>query len=312
MLSCSTQFREHLLDHPGTLSVTFPVEHVRVRPGGAAANIAYGLSRLGLRPCLLGSVGEDGAPLLERLAQSGVDVDSVWVSGTQVTPTYYSATDTEGASVGFFYSGEEAKELPEGPSLSSLHDRLRTIDTVVITPHRPSSMLRYAEEAQVLNATVIADPGQQVTALSNTALARLADLASLVVLNSYERALLRRRTGWTETELLQRSKILVTTAGSDGCQIESEGCSITLPAVIATLRHDAVGAGDAFRAGLVGGILFDLDLTRSAQLGAAMASFAVEADGPQEYELDIAAVIARLRAQYGTDAAETIRDVLPR
>jgi adenosine kinase len=310
LLTCTTRFREHLLEDQGPISVSFPVDDVRTRPGGAAANIAYGVSRLGLRPCLVGSVGEDAGPLVERLAQFGVDVESVRISGAR-TPTFYSATDAEGMSLGFFYSGRDTGELAEGPSLGSVHTRLGNLDAVVITPHDPGSMLRFAEDARSLSPTIVADPGQQVTALSSAALARLAELASLVVVNSYERAMLRQRTQWTEAELLRRSKVLVTTAGPDGCEIASEGSSIAVPAVPATVRHDAVGAGDAFRAGIVGGLVLGLDVTRSAQLGAAMASFAVEADGPQEYELDPEAMAARLRLQYGAGAADEIRRALP-
>ena len=177
-------FREHLLEDHGPISVSFPVDDIRTRPGGAAANIAYGVSQLGLRPCLIGSVGHDAGPLMERLAESGVDVDSIRMSEAR-TPTFYSATDAEGMSLGFFYwvrkPGSCRKVEPAFgpcPAGDSRH-------AVVITPHDPGSMLRFAEEARSLSPTIVADPGQQVTALSSAALARLSELASLVVVNSY-------------------------------------------------------------------------------------------------------------------------------
>ncbi|NJP83087.1 carbohydrate kinase family protein, partial [Streptomyces sp. AA8] len=83
---------DHLMVFPGRfadqliteqldkVSLSFLVDHLEVRRGGVAANISFGLGRLGLRPVLVGAAGVDFAEYEAWLRAGGVDTGSVRVS----------------------------------------------------------------------------------------------------------------------------------------------------------------------------------------------------------------------------------------
>ena len=75
------RFAEQLLpDQLHKVSLSFLVDDLVVRRGGIAANIAFGMGQLGLRPILVGAVGADFADYRAWLERHGVDCESVHVS----------------------------------------------------------------------------------------------------------------------------------------------------------------------------------------------------------------------------------------
>ena len=69
---------------------------------------------------------------------------------------------------------------------------------------------------------------------------------------------------------------------------------------------DPTGSGDAFRSGFLAAVAWGLSLERAAQLGNLMAVHALEATGPQEYDLKPAPLTERLAVAYGDDAAAEV------
>ncbi len=74
---------------------------------------------------------------------------------------------------------------------------------------------------------------------------------------------------------------------------------------------EPTGVGDAFRAGFLAGLTWNLGLERCAQLGSLLAAHVVETVGTQEYTLDRATFIKRFGAAYGADAAAEVEPHLP-
>ena len=99
------------------LSVSFLVDDLEIRRGGCAGNIAFGLSRLGLRPVLVGAAGEDFADYRSWLERHGVDCDSVHISEDLHTARFVCTTDATMAQFASFYPGamSEARLIELGP-----------------------------------------------------------------------------------------------------------------------------------------------------------------------------------------------------
>jgi adenosine kinase len=74
---------------------------------------------------------------------------------------------------------------------------------------------------------------------------------------------------------------------------------------------EPTGGGDALRAGFVAGRVWGLSLERSAQLGSAVATEAVEVVGTQEYRLDREPFLARFAEAFGAEAAAEVAVHLP-
>ncbi|HWB66375.1 MAG TPA: carbohydrate kinase family protein [Mycobacteriales bacterium] len=296
------RFAEQLLpDQLAHLSVSFLVEDLEVRRGGVAANICYGMAQLGLRPLLVGAVGEDFGEYRAWLDGHGVDTSGVLVSSKRRTGRFVCTTDAEQNQIASFYPGAmaEARDIDLGA--------LERPDLVVISPNDPQAMTEHAAWCRSAGVDFAADPSQQLATLEGDAIRGLIDGATLLFSNAYEAALLERKTGWSADEVLQRVGTRITTHGADGVVIEAAGAAaVTAVVVPATEIADPTGVGDAFRAGFLAGRSWGLSLERAAQLGSLLATGCLETLGPQEYTLDRSVSEQRLAAAYGVDAAAEI------
>ncbi len=133
----------------------------------------------------------------------------------------------------------------------------------------------------------------------------LVDGAAYLFTNDYEANLLMQKSGWSKDEVLSRVGQWVITRGADGSTIERHG-EETVTVAAATPRQiaDPTGVGDAFRAGYLTGLAWGFTDHDSAQLGSAVATLALEVVGPQEYSLDHADLISRMRDGFGDAAAD--------
>jgi adenosine kinase len=302
------RFSEQLVaDQLDRVSLSFLVDELEVRRGGVAANISFGLGQLGQTPVLVGAVGADfDGDYRSWLKRHGVDTSGVHVSELKHTARFLCTTDLDQNQMASFYTGamEEARFI----ELAPIHERIGGLDLVVISPNDPEAMLRHTRECRQLGVPFMADPGQQLARMDGDQVKKLVDDAAYLITNDYEKALLESKTGWSSDEVLSRVGTRITTLGPKGCLIETAdgvGCEVT--AAPEQRREDPTGVGDAFRAGLLAGLAWRLELERSAQVGSMVATYVLEHVGTQEYELDPEDFLARLGSVYGADAASQVR-----
>jgi adenosine kinase len=308
---------DHLMTFPGRftdslvadkldqISLSFLVDELEVRRGGVAANIAFGLGRLGLHPVLLGAVGEDFADYRSWLERHGVDTESVHVSADRHTARFICTTDADRNQIASFYPGAmaEARLIELGPVL----DRIGDVDLVLIGPDDPEAMLRHTHECQQRGMPFVADPSQQLAAMAGEQIRELVDGAAFLFTNEYEAALTEQKTGWDAEEILERVGFRVTTRGPDGVVVDSkQGEQVVVGVPQERQRVDPTGVGDGFRAGFLAGLAWGLDHSRCAQLGCLLATFVLETVGTQEYSFEAAEFVDRLREAYGDDAADEV------
>jgi adenosine kinase len=308
---------DHLMSFPGKfadslvvdqldkLSVSFLVEDLEVRRGGCAANICFGLGNLGLRPVLVGAVGEDFGEYRSWLERHNVDCDSVHVSATRHTARFVCTNDASMAQIASFYAGamSESREI----ELKPIVERAGDPTYVLIGPDDPEGMLRHTEECRQRGYRFVADPSQQLAFGDGALIQQLIDGADILFSNEYEASLITQKTGWTRDDVLARVGTWVVTLGSEGVRIDRKGEeSILVPAVPEIEKVEPTGVGDAFRAGFLAALTWGLGLERAAQLGCLLAVYVVERVGTQEYTLSRAEFLTRLEAAYGAEAVEEL------
>ncbi|WP_409060433.1 PfkB family carbohydrate kinase [Streptomyces sp. SYP-A7185] len=294
---------------PHVASLPFLAERFAVRRGGAAANIAFGLGRLGLTPVLVGAAGSDFADYQVWLKQHGVDTESVLVVPGEHTARHVRATDAAGERITAFRPG--AMGASATLSLRSVAERTGGLDLVVVAPGDPVAMLRHTAECRALGLPFVAHPAWRIGALGRAGLTYCVSGARCLVTGEGEARRLREATGWSGPGVLERVGAWVTTLGAAGARIERAGREPCLvPALGSVTVAEPSGAGDAFRAGLVAGLVRGAPLERSAQLGCALAAFALEAPGAQEYAMDVRRLLGRVREAYGHTAAAAIHRLL--
>ncbi|MEV6345290.1 carbohydrate kinase family protein [Actinoplanes sp. NPDC051851] len=284
LMTFAGSFADSLLaDKLAAVSLSFLVEDLQVRRGGVAANICYGIARLGGRPVLVGAVGPDFTtgyrPSLER---HGVDCSQVWVSETAQTARFICTTDEKLCQIASFYPGAmtEAGRIDLEQVVAAVGDP----GLVVIAPDTPEAMLRHADACRRRGWTFGADPSQQLARMTGSQVRAFVAGAAYLFSNEYEHQLLLSKTGWTSAELQQQVGVIVTTLGPAGVRVVQDGEAVHVPAVPVAHVADPTGSGDAFRAGFVSATAAGASATRAAERGSAVAALALAAPGSQEYD----------------------------
>ncbi len=304
------KFTDSLLpDQLHRVSLSFLVDDLVVRRGGVAANIAFGMGLLGIRPILLDAVGADFDDYASWLSRHGVDCSHVHVFSEVQTARFVCTTDDDMNQIGSFYAGAmaRAREIELGPVV----DAVGSVDLVMISAGDPAAMVRHAEECRQRGLTFAADPSQQLARMDGVDAAKLVAGAEFWFSNDYELGLLLSKTGWTEAELMSKVGHRITTLGSKGVEIVgADGSRLHVPVVPELAKIDPTGVGDAFRAGFVAGRYRGLTFERSAQLGSLMATLVLETIGTQEYLFEPSTAITRLSDCYGETAATEIASAM--
>lgn len=308
---------DHLMTYPGRfadqllpdrldhVSLSFLVEELDIRRGGVAANICFGLGQLGLRPSLVGAVGADFADYRSWLERHGVDTQSVHVSDTHHTARFLCTTDRDQNQIASFYPGamSEARDI----ELAPVAERLGGLDLVLVSPNDPVAMVRHTEECRNRGYSFVADPSQQLTSLDAQQVRQLIDGAAYLFNNEYERELLETRSGWSSKEILERVGTWITTLGKNGAMVERKGeDEIRVPTAKEERIADPTGVGDAFRAGFIAAVAWELDLLRAAQVGNMLGTYVVETTGTQEYTVEPKRFLERLAEAYGDESANEV------
>jgi adenosine kinase len=290
---------QFLADKLDKISLSFLVDGLEIRRGGVAANIAFGLGCLGLRPVLVGSVGSDFGEYRSWLDAHGVDTSRVRESGRHHTARFVCTTDADLNQIASFYPGAMAEDA--SIDIASIAG---DADIVLIGAGDPDAMLSLTRQCRAHGIPFAADTSQQLAVLDGAQIRDLVGGAEYLFCNEYEASLTEHKTGWSADELTGQVGVRVTTLGAAGARVDRAGQS---PVLVGPVRDvtaaDPTGTGDAFRAGFLAAVAWGLSLERAAQLGNLMAVHALEATGPQEYKVVPAVLAARCADSYGQAAA---------
>jgi adenosine kinase len=293
------RFRDYILpDQLERISLSFLVETMSRRRGGAAANIAYTLALLGEHPKIMATLGEDGEEYTSWLEGHGVDTSCIKIIEGESTASFFVNTDRSNAQIASFYSGAMNKaselhftDLPELPNLA------------VISPNEPNAMVQYITECRKLNIPYIYDPSQQIVRLEASEIIDGIEGCLALVVNDYELGLIVEKTG-IDLEMITRvADFIIITRGEYGVDLYSGEDFLTISSIPPKKIVDPTGAGDAFRGGFLKGYLHGLTLERCSQFGVLAATFCLESLGPQGHHFDLPAFIKRFR-EYFDDEGE--------
>lgn len=287
-------FQDNLLpDRLHILNVCFLIERVELKRGGTAGNIAYTLALLGEKPRILAAAGKDFTLYDSALKKLKLPRDGIRVVKDDFTASAFIITDKNNNQITAF--SPSAMRTPCGYVFDDLDPEK---DIAVIGPGNIEDMVTLPVEFRRRGVRYIFDPGQQIPALSGEQLRDALTGAFMCITNDYELDLICRRTELSEAELRGRVGALVTTFGGKGSSVKMK--EETRIGVAAPLQEvDPTGAGDAYRAGLIKGVIAGLPLPEAAQLGAACASFCVECNGTQEHRFTKKALLKRYEHAFG-------------
>lgn len=273
------------------LNLTFLASSMRKSFGGCAANIAWSLKLLGGDPRILSAVGRDGDEYLRHLEEAGIDTRLIARLEDEWTAQVFITADERGNQLATFLPGamERSAELPVPKTGIALAH---------ISPGTAKEMVTHAKQCLENHIPYVFDPGQTTSQLSPEALLALAEGAFLVCLSDYEATLFEKRTGTRITSLISPKRTFLVTHGAEGSEFRTQTGLIRLPAAPATRITSTVGAGDAFRGGLLRGLSLGLSWEACGKMGALMATLKLEAGDPQGFRPSIAEIRDRYEAAW--------------
>jgi adenosine kinase len=302
---------DHLMTFPGRfveqlmpdkldkVALSFLVNTLDIRRGGVAANIAFGLGCLGLRPLLVGTVGADFAEYRGWLERHGVDTAGVVESKVNYTARYIATTDADLNQIASFYAGAMSEDVEL--DLSGLAGNT---DLVLIGASDPEAMFRFTAQCREYQLPFAADTSWQLARMDKDQVRDVVTGAAYLFSNEYEAELIEHKSGWTSEEVTAQVGVRVTTLGSSGARVDRAGEQpVLVPPIPDVAAAEPTGAGDAFRSGFLAAVAWGLSLERAAQLGNMVAVHALETTGTQEYELKPGRLAERFADAYGPAAA---------
>lgn len=289
------RFSDHIFpDKIHILNVCFVVNGVKEQFGGTAGNIAYNLSLLGERPLILAAAGKDFTHYGEWLRSNGLSVDGIRVVLEELTAGAYITTDKADNQITGFNPG-----AMKHPSLFNIDGDDPAECLAIVAPGNVEDMLTYSRAYRERGIPYIFDPGQQIPVLSSENIVEMITGSKMVISNDYELEMITRSTGMDMPALLDRTEGVLTTLGENGSILRTRDAQTEIPAARATRVLDPTGAGDAFRAGMIKGMVEGKSLVDSARMGAVCASFGVECTGTQCHRFTIEDFRARYEADFG-------------
>jgi adenosine kinase len=297
-------FRDHILPEKlHCLNVSFLVGNLAKIRGGCAANIAYSMALHGLKPRVVAAVGSDFGDYRGWLEGHGINTSGVRPFPDLFTASCFITTDKDNNQITGFYPGAMSRAHELG--LDVLGPKRPKFAT--ISPNDPEAMRRYPGECRRLGVPFLFDPGQQVIALDARALEDGIRGAKAVVLNDYEASVVSEKTGRSVADMLELAETVVVTHGAEGSRIHVRGEeSIAIPAAKPREVVDPTGCGDAYRGGLVRGILAGLDWAQAGMLGSLTGTYCVETKGPMSYRFTPESFAERFEAAFGAVAPAAI------
>jgi adenosine kinase len=296
LMSFPGRFRDHILpDQIHRVSLSFLVDSMRKQRGGCAPNIAYSLALLGERPTIMATVGEDFAEYRAWLESAGVDTSAIVEVEDEFTSSFFVNTDLDNNQIASFYIGAMGRA-----DTLSFHDLdAGMIDIASISPNAPSAMVKYARECLELGVPYIYDPSQQIIRLNGEELLEGTRGARMLIVNEYEFGMIKNKTGLADEELLALPQITIITRGEEGSTIYADSGVLSIPAVPPMPLAEPTGVGDAYRAGIIKGMLKEYAWETTGRIAALAATYVLEQYGTQNHRYSVDEFVARYRKTFG-------------
>jgi len=290
------RFSDHIMpDKIHAINLSFVAENLLEHFGGTAGNIAYGLALLGEKPTVLAAAGRDFQLYRDWLEKAGVNLDFACVISDKPTTISNIMTDSADNQIAALCLGSMAH------SCEIKDDEIPADAFAIISPGNIDDMRRLPALYREKKVTFIFDPSQQIPQLSADDIRNGITGAKVFISNDYELALVLEKSGWTEEDVLERVEILVTTLGEKGSRIRTRKDIFEIPVSPPKKVVDPTGAGDAYRAGLIKGLLSNWPLEVAGRFAGVMAAYAVEVYGTQEYLTSFSTARARYKESFGAE-----------
>ncbi len=290
------KFKHHILpEKVHMLNVSFLVPTMRREFGGCAGNIAYNLKLLNETPLIMATVGHDFEPYAKWLNKHQINDQYIRLIENQFTGQAYITTDEDSNQITAFHPG--AMSFSHENSIPTDKNSIRI---GIVSPDGKDGMQLHAKQFAELEIPFIFDPGQGMPMFDGAELLTLIEQATWLTLNDYEAELMQEKTGLSLAQLAEKVKALIITQGGEGSTIYTDGKQIKIPVAPVTNLADPTGCGDAYRAGLLYGLLNNLEWEITGRIASLMGAIKIEHPGTQNHSFSSDTFKQRYQDSFGS------------
>ncbi|MDX2424640.1 MAG: carbohydrate kinase family protein [Cycloclasticus sp.] len=288
------KFKNHILpDKVHMLNVSFLVPELRREFGGCAGNIAYNLHLLGEKALPMATVGKDFGPYADWMDKAGVSREYLKTLDDDYTGQAYITTDMDDNQITAFHPGAMGRsELNRVPADAG-------IKIGIVSPDGKMGMIEHAEQFIEAGIPFVFDPGQGMPMFDAEELKTFIAQATWITLNDYEAAMLQETTGLSPYEIAEQVEALIITKGAEGSLIYTKDKRFDIPPAKPKAIVDPTGCGDAFRGGLLYGLLNDLDWEVTGRIAGLMGAIKIAHAGTQNHSLTLVDIKTQYDEQFG-------------
>lgn len=280
ILNFEGNFSDHLIESElNNINVSFLCPNMRREFGGCAGNIIYNLVSIGADAFALGTMGSDAGPYLDWMKNNKISTKYIKVINDSYTAQAYITTDSKANQITTFHPGA----MQYANQIKIPLDESVTLG--LISPDGRDGMIEHTKQLIEMNVPYVFDPGQGMPMFKKEELEFFTTNASWVVMNDYEFKMYSEITSFTIQNIVQNGKVLVITNGEKGSNIftDKENLSIQTPKVESP--KDPTGCGDAYRAGIIYGIMKSMSLEAIGELSSELGALKVKSFGTQNHKI---------------------------
>ncbi len=288
------RFKEHILpEKVHILNVSFMVPQMRREFGGCSGNIAYNLNLLGGDGLPMGTVGQDFDPYAKWMSECGIDQKYLKKIDSEYTAQAFITTDLDDNQITAFHPG----------AMNNAHENVIPkqdgITLALISPDGKDGMVKHAQQCVDAGIPFMFDPGQGMPMFDSEELLKFVEQATYVCVNDYESQLLQERTGLSIQQIAGKVEAAIVTRGGEGSVIHTDTKSIEIPAVKASAVQDPTGCGDAYRGGLIYGLMNNLGWEVTGRIAALMGAIKVAHNGTQNHKYSLNEFKEQYKKEFG-------------
>jgi len=287
-------FKNHILpDKIHMLNVSFLVPEMRREFGGCAGNIAYTLNLLGGDVMPMATVGSDFSPYAAWMDNCGISRQHLTVIDDSYTGQAFITTDQDDNQITAFHPG--AMSESHRNTVAQADD----ISIGIVSPDGRDGMIEHARQFKEAGIPFIFDPGQGMPMFAGEELKNFLQQATWLTVNDYEMQMFLDKTGLTPAEVAAQVDALIITRGGEGAEIVTRDRNIMIPVVAAEKIEDPTGCGDAFRSGLLYGLMNGLDWEVTGRIASLLGSIKIAHHGTQNHHFTLDEFKSRFQTVFG-------------
>ena len=298
IMNFDDRFANHIMpDKIHVLNISFVAKKLSKEFGGTSGNIAYNLSLLGEKPYIQATTGKDFDDYKSWLEKNNIKLDFIKILKDEYTASAHIITDRDDNQITSFHGGAMfLNNFSIEDSISKLKPEI-----AIIAPDCKEGMLLHTKELKEAGVSCIFDPGQALPQFSKQELIDLITDSKVALFNDYEIELFKKNSKLSIDKIKDLTEYLIITRGRKGSSIFYENKEYKIPAAKPLNDSDPTGAGDAYRAGIIYGLIHGLPIEMMGRIASLCAIYTVEKYGTQTHRYTMEEFKERYKENFKED-----------